>query len=351
MNRTMNRSIRSFVLAFTTACMTVCAPLAAQDAAPADAAQAADPALAPLAAHEVARVNGSAVPLSAFEQYVGSAEARGELGQAVIQGAHDAWLVEHAADSAGLTVTRALVDTMVARLEERAGASLAPFRGEPAFEERFRLLTQQVLLMERAGVDDPLDPAAQQAWLEARRAEEPLTRHPLSHDLAASWDGGELTRRELGEQILAQSVEEQRAALLSEFLGVLVLHAQAEKLGVELTAEAAAGELAEREALVAANPSTQGITYEQIIEQTRGISLEELVASPRFSAEVLLREMVDLNWDDAALAGFFEQERALFEERYGEGVGFDDVRHGVLQEVRRRSYQKLMSESRIVRRY
>ncbi|GJM22410.1 MAG: hypothetical protein DHS20C15_23250 [Planctomycetota bacterium] len=344
-------TLRSLLLSTLLPALLITGALAAVLVAQDAATDTALPHDAPLAAGEVARVNGAAVPLPAFEQYVGATESRSELGQAIIRQAHDAWVVRVSAARANVVATPERVNSVVAQLEERAGSSLEAFRDNPEFEAHLTLLTQQVLLMQTQGVDDPLDPAAQSAWLESQRAQHPLVPHPLSDDLAVSWPGGELTRAELGATLLAQLPVEDRGELLSEFLGVLVLHAHAKKLGVELSTEAAAAELAEREALVAHNVSTAGLTYEQIIEQTQGLSLEELVASPRFSAEVLLREMVDLSWDDEQLEALFERERALFVERYGEDVDFAGARHGVLQEVRRRSYQNLMAESKIVRRY
>lgn len=312
------------------------------------------PARAELAPDDVASVDGHHVSLDAFHVYLGTASARTPTGRAALELLHQERLIEAAAARAQLRIDPAWLDELVRALEARAGSSLSAMRSDPTFEASLTRLGLQVrLLMVEQGItlNEALEPETQRAWLAEAAAITPLVEAPLDDAVAAHYDGGQIFREELGARLDQLLPESERAGLLTELLGVLIIHARARALELEPDPEVAVAILAEREQFVAAQPELVGVSYADVLLQTEGLTTAELVASPKFAAEVLLVQMVDQQWHDEALEGFFESERALFEARLGEGVSFEAARGEVLREVRRRSYQKLMHDSTIERRF
>jgi hypothetical protein len=333
------------------------APVEASPEPPAEPSGAA-PSLGP---DEVARVRDVSITRSQYLAYVGTVYARLELGQAALQQVLSEQLVQAAADASGISVDDEQVAELAARLDAQAletdgqdpGLAAGLESGLQVIRTSLTLLAlQQRVVAQELGLPDGQQPDNQQLtdWLTAATEAAGVQPEPLTSGLAARWPGGELSREELGRRIERLLEPAERSGVLTELLGILLIRERAAQLGVEFTAEAAAQELLQRDRQVQ-DRGSQGLRYVDIVQEVQKLSAEELVASPRFGAEVLLQLMVDRNWSEERLKAYYERERASFAERYGEEASYEELRPLIARQVRQHSYQLLLAESTIARRF
>jgi len=352
---------------FVTATRAVPAQVAApQDAlpktfddSPVDAAEAQKP----LPDDSVASLDGQLVSFDAFHQYVGSVTARQpESDAALRQLVLEAYMDARAAEL-DVTVAPGAVQKLWDDLEARARAASGGTQGLidsiggeeqlPRLERALNLaaLQREIVAAEAGITTDDVSEQRLAAWIAQTVEAAPISETPLTSPTAATWPGGEISRIALGRRLADELPADQLQGLLTELLGILAIEERATREGVAFTSEAAAEELVERKRLVENNPRAVGVSYEAIVREIDKRSLEELVATPKFRAEVLLKLLVAQEWDDARLTDLFERERASFEERAGRSVTFEEAKASVQAVVRQRSYQSLLASSSIQRRF
>ncbi len=324
-----------------------------------EAGSAKDTAPRPLSPGELARVGDVVITEDEYLRYVGTVCARRPEGELAFRQILTARVVHAAAEEVRVSATDADVDDLIGRLDARARAATGGAQGlfdsvdaDPAeVRDSLRLLAlQEKVVAAETGIEHPGDELLQ-SWLEARLGDVDALASPLDDAVAARWPGGEVSRLELGRAVADLLPDDERSGILTELLGIVLIRAHAAAQGVALTPEALAGELELREALVHRSDATAGVSYAEIVRQTEGLSLEELVATPSFGAQVLLRLLVEARWTEDELRALFEAERADYEERYGAGVSFEAALPGVWATVRRRTYRQLFADATIVRRF
>ncbi|MCB9899407.1 MAG: hypothetical protein H6825_15480 [Planctomycetes bacterium] len=337
-------------------------PADATTAATSAASSADDPsASAPLAEDEVARVGGIAIPWSEFRRYVGTVFVRHPEGDEALR-RQVVREVSHAlAAELGLTVSDVDVARLSAEILERAAAASPDGKAPPevaadlARPELRRSLADLALQRELVRHDDGLAPDAEvsdervQAFVQATYDGAHVVEHPLDDPVAATYDGGQVGREALGEEVLELLPEKERAGVLTELIGIVLVQRKAAQLGVTFAPEVAVAELEDRAAYVASNPTAQGLTYDDVLDKVDHRTREELVASPAFIAQVLLRQMVDLRWDDDKVRELWTAERA--QTHPGTQVDWEAERHAAWRVVRQRTYQQLFAECTIRRRF
>lgn len=336
-------------------------PPATAAKAPSESRGEVDPE-APLQDHEIARIDGVSVPVDTFYHYLSLVYARLPEGNLALEQLLLEAILEQRAEAFGLEVSESEVAAVFAELDARARAATDGEKGllDTVGPERTEALQHSVglaalhrkLVAHELGLasSDGVDDAMLQAWLDEAMATAAVEEAPMSESVAARWTGGSFSRAVVGARISKILSPADLRGLLTELLGIHAIRHRATVMSIEFTPEAAADELLERERQVASNPSAEGVTYANIVEKVFQRTISELVASPKFSAEVLLRLIVDGAWDDESLASLFEAERPLFEEQLGGPVTFVEARFAVIKQVRQRTYQELLAGSRILRR-
>jgi len=312
----------------------------------------------------VASLDGELVSEAAFVNYLGSAFARQPEGHQALQQLFVEALLAQEASARGLVVdlelTKALFDRYEAQARAASGGAtgLLENAGGPAaadlLEATLRLAAlQRVIVAHEDGVDDPLDvtDARLSAWLTEAQERCELSERRPNDSVAASWTGGEIPRSVVGLRLMRMLPPEVVSGVLTELLGIVAISRVAAARGIEFSTDAAVAELTERERLVTSTPAATGISYEEYLLQTEGLSIEELLASPGFRAEVLMVALVDADWDAAQLALLFEELREPLAERFGPDVTLDQALPTLLKEARQRAYRDVLGSVTIVRRF
>jgi len=343
--------------------LTQTAPPVATSPATAPSAQQAPDPDAPLQDHEVARVDGVSISADTFYRYLSLIYARLPEGNQALDQLLLEEILQQRATASGITVNEAEIDEVFAELDSRAREATDGAQGlvDSVGAEKAEALRHGVslatlhrkLVAHELGLASPADAddSMLQSWLDRAFETAAVEEAPLADAIAVTWAGGSLSRATVGARIAQILTPADLTGLLTELLGIHVIRHRAAVMGVELTPEAAADELLERQRQVSSNPDSAGVTYADIVAQVYQRSTAELVASPKFGAEVLLRLMVDIEWDDASLASLFEAERSQFQEQLGGPVEFEQARFAVIKKVRQGMYLQLLAASRIVRRF
>lgn len=329
---------------------------------------------------EVARVNAEVVLEADYLRYVGTVYAREPQGELALQQLLTERIVRAAAAAAGVEAGEAELADLRQRLAVRAagaaGAAAAtgaavptPDAGAPSLAEALgvaegeleRALTLLCLQEQLVAAADALPAGSHpsderlRTWLEAALAAAAPQPASLESPVACTYTCGEpggctISRVELGLAVHRLLEPREASGVLTELIGILLIRARAQAAGLALTPEAAAEELTQREALVASN-GTPGLTYEDVVQQMYQLSLEELVATPRFGAEVLLRELVEAQTSREQLEELFEHELVALQTRFGADVTLERAAPTLWKRLRERTYQRFFAESTIVRRF
>jgi hypothetical protein len=312
----------------------------------------------------VATLDGEAITEAAFLTYLSAVYAHHPTGQSALEQLFVEAVLTKRASEAGLAVDPDLVQALFDRFEAQAREASGGARGlldnaggaaaADMLDSTLRLAAlQRTLVAQEQGLDDPLDVDDQtlSEWLAEELTEATLQEHKVSDTLAASWSGGDIPRVTVGLRLLSMLPGNEQSSVLSELLGVIAISRYASARGIAYDNEAAVAELTERERLVDATPATAEFTYEEYLLQTEGLSVEELLATPKFRAEVLMVQIVDTDWDATRLAGLFEELRAPLAERFGPDVTLDLALPTLLKEARQRAYREILDSVTIVRRF
>jgi hypothetical protein len=312
----------------------------------------------------VAALDGEAITEAAFLTYLGAAYARHPMGQSALEQLFVEALLTARASEAGLRVDDDLVQALFDRFDAQAREASGGARGlldnaggaaaADMLDATLRLAAlQRTLVAQEQGLDDPLavDDQTLSDWLATELTEAKLQEHKISDALAASWSGGDIPRATVGLRLLSMLPTTEQSSVLSELLGIVAISRYAASRGIAYDNGAAVAELTERERLVDATPATAEFTYEEYLLQTEGLTVEELLSTPKFRAEVLMVQIVDSDWDAARLASLFEELRAPLAERFGPDVTLDMALPTLLKEARQRAYREILDSVTIVRRF
>ncbi len=337
----------------------------AAQAAPAPEPAPAPAPAAPLADDEVGRIDGVLViKLADFDRYLATSYGRLPSGQATIQQILSEQIIRAEAQAAGLAVDASAVQGAVDALEAQArqatggrhglSDSLAARVSPEQMREAVALHVLHERLVRASAGLPPDAPVAQEdlaAWLQARLDTAALSEAPLDAPQAATWSGGTISKAEVGARLRSVLPEEDLAGLLNEMLGIVLVQRRAAAVGIALTPAEATREILERDAALREMAGSGDVTYDRFIQVTQQISLEELLASERFGAEVLIRLLTERAWSEAGARHAWESNRALFAEAGVQAQDWEGARRGVWKELRQRTYRQLFTESRIERRF
>jgi hypothetical protein len=169
------------------------------------------------------------------------------------------------------------------------------------------------------------------------------------------YEGGQLTKAQVGARLRTLLPPEELSGVLTEMIGVLLVRARANQVGIDLTPAAATREVLDRDAALRAQPGAGDVTYQQFVEVVQKRSLQELLTSDRFSTEVLIRELTEREYSEERAQGIWEKNRETFiaasEGKLDATSGWEAARPLVWKELRQRTYRRLFQEVRIARRF
>jgi hypothetical protein len=335
--------------------LALVSPLNAQD----PQEEPVDKIAQPLSHGTVARVGELPITESEYFRYLGTVYAREPEGEIATTQELTERVLRAAAAAAQVEVNDSDVQDLAERLDARARAETGGTAGlveslgveEGELRHSLELLAlQEKILAAETGEQHPSDQQLRE-WMDIALAGIELQPAPLHDEIAARWHDGEISRVQLGRRLFSLLPPEDRSGVLTELIGVLLIRAAAEQAGIELTPQALAEEIAERDAVVRNRDETSGISYADMVQQMQNLSIEELISTPSFGAQVRLRLLVEQRWDETRLRSYFETERANFEEKLGPDISFEAALPAVWREVRQLSYRQLFSECRIVRNF
>jgi len=347
--------------------------LAPAESAPGEAApltpaeREAPPEMPPLAPDEVARIGTLAVLHDTdFNRYLATVYTRLPEGDAALRQLLGEALIGADAAAAGIVATDADVDAALAALDEQsraaggkgfadsvqAGVNMTQIRAAVAL-----LVLHERLLRASAGLppDAPITPQQMAEWLDARIAAAQWEPAALDDPLAATYTGGSLTKVAVGERLQSLLTPDALSGVLTEMIGVLLVRARANQLGVDLTTAAATREILDRDAALRAQAGTGDVTYQEFVEQVQKRTLPELLTSDRFSTEVLVRLLAEQAVSDDKAREFWEQNKEAFriasKGKLGPDADWEAARPTVWRELRQRTYRALFEPGRIARRF
>jgi hypothetical protein len=336
-----------------------------QDAEPpAPAAADAAPPVS-LAADEAARIDEDMLlSLHDMERYLGVVYARQPEGIAALDGLVGEALIDAAAAAQGVSATDADVDAALAGLEAQVRAATGGERGlEDSLEAdvseaqlratlRLQVLHERLVRKDRAlDADEPVPVEALKAWLDAARAAAGVEEPPLDDLLAARWEGGSVAKTAVGRRLIAVLPDKDVTGVLTEMIGILLVRRAALRAGLALTTDEATREVLERNALLRSRPGMGDVSYAQFVEAVQKRSLEEVLTSEKFGAEVLLRMLSEQRHTEAEARALWEADPAAFAGPLGLDDTWEEARHAVWQDLREQLYRQLYAESTIVRRF
>jgi hypothetical protein len=348
----------------TTAGLLLACALALPAGARGQSAPADDPAAA-LGADEVARIDGTlALSLHDLERYLGTIYARLPEGVAALDSLVNEALIDGAAEAQGLRVSEAEVDAAIAGLEAQVRAATGGERGigdsleadvsDAQLRDTLRLQVLHERLVRRQQdlpADAPVPVGDLKAWLETARAAADVQEPPLDDPLAARWEGGSLTKAAVGRRLRLVLPAKDVSGVLNEMLGVLLVRRAAAQADLSLSAAEATREVLERDKLLRARPGMGNVTYEQFVEAIQKRTLEEVLTSDKFGAEVLLRLLSERRHSEAEAHALWEADPEAFPGPQGVAQTWEAARPTVLQALREQVYRELFAECTIVRRF
>ena len=296
-----------------------------------------------------------------FERYLATTYARLPEGDAALDQVLAEALLDARAAQAGMSASDEEVARTMASLDEESrshgGAglfdSVTANVGRDAVRDAVRLLVLQEKLVRAAdglSPDAPIPPERLAEWLAAQVSGAALAPAPLDSEDAATWTGGTLSKQAVGRRVGALLPPESLAGVLTEMIGVQLVREEALRSGVSLTTADATQEILLRDAILRSQPGAGDTTYDQFAEVVLKRSLAEVLASDKFSAELLLRLIAEKRYTEADAQAFYERNKAGFEA--GKVTGpWEAVRGTVWRELRQQLYREIFRKSTIVRRF
>jgi hypothetical protein len=293
----------------------------------------------------IAVVDGRPIDGERFARFV-LAERERDQGAAALDQIVQERLVERAARRRGIRVTAKEIDSRLAELEAgmreqsqgRAGIEdqLAALK---MTREEFRALLAKSIACERMMALDfslpqgsKIPPEKQSLWFQELKSRERVRTDPLPPG-AAAVIGDDLPetigRTELGLRLFKSLPPPERDQLFDEFVGVEVVTVAAAAQGLEVTRERIDQEVAERTLLLRARLAADKIPGADLDYlgwlKSRGEDPQAFVATERFRAEILLKEMTRARHGEDGFRHYYEARRALFDAQFGRRVRLSTI--------------------------
>ncbi len=308
----------------------LCAPALAVNARPAAPQDSQGPATLVWAA----RLGETTVSFEELDRLLLGRHALSKEGRATMLYLLKLRVIEFLAREGGVAAAPAEIQALMEEVESgvvAAGkaASLADYlrrEGIEAaeFEESIRLSVLQRELTRRAlgiPVGEPVSGEQQEVWLESRISELGL------EEFDAPWDGGlvlrcadvTLGRDEFLAYLRTRLDPANVREALVDLLRVKRMRARMPDLSAEAFARSIEEEIQGRRNEVTSDPQYQGIPYEQLLE-SQGILFATWPEDPALQQAALARTWVERKYDEEALRRVYEDERELFDSRYGEAI-------------------------------
>jgi len=195
---------------------------------------------------------------------------------------------------------------------------------EAEFMESLRMAVLQTKLA-RIGLGippgQPITGEQQEMWLDQAITERGLEEFP------APWEDGlvlrngdvELSREEFIPYLRERLDEEDLRECMLEILRVKRMRARMPDVDPETLEEAIDSEIENRRVEVQQDPKYKGISYEQLLS-SQGILFERWRDDPNVVQAALARLWVRRSYDEEALRGVYENERAWFDAEFGEAL-------------------------------
>ncbi len=308
----------------------LCAPALAVNARPAAPQDSQGPATLVWAA----RLGETTVSFEELDRLLLGRHALSKEGRATMLYLLKLRVIEFLAREGGVAAAPAEIQALMEEVESgvvAAGkaASLADYlrrEGIEAaeFEESIRLSVLQRELTRRAlgiPVGEPVSGEQQEVWLESRISGLGL------EEFDAPWDGGlvlrcadvTLGRDEFLAYLRTRLDPANVREALVDLLRVKRMRARMPDLSAEAFARSIEEEIQGRRNEVTSDPQYQGIPYEQLLE-SQGILFATWPEDPALQQAALARTWVERKYDEEALRRVYEDERELFDSRYGEAI-------------------------------
>lgn len=300
------------------------------------AAAALAVALIPLFSDElppgtVAVVNGTHLTETEFHAYIASTPQALEEGGSLLDQMIREKAIEQEAKKRGVRVTVAMLRSCTEkqerqiRLQTGGKMGLLDYLEEQGKDEKefFRLLELHILHEEMARIDFGIEAKASvpmeklNLWLKELLSRKKITREGLDDGVAALVDDEVLSRKQFGRRLAAHLGDGKATGILTEMIGIRLILARAEEMGLTLSEKEIDEELEDRDRKLKARTGLEGIKYADYLKAATGQDAENLRKSGKFRAELLFKKIAAIVLVEKDLEAFFEKERETYEQRYG----------------------------------
>lgn len=155
-------------------------------------------------------------------------------------------------------------------------------------------------------------------WIQDRLARSTVRRHDLAMNEVARVDGEPITCAELGARYLADQ-KARRGEWLAELIDYQVVLNAARKRRVEPDQETIQEALRQRDERVRSDPRYAGATLQELLERS-GRSLDWFQNSMRFRGQVLIEQLVELEYPGDRLEQYHRDRIEEFDRLFGPAV-------------------------------
>ncbi len=285
---------------------------------------------------EIGTIDGRPIATDAFARFVLSEQKDGAATEALDHLIQER-IVEIESRRRGIVVTEGDVAARLAGLEQRArkesGGKLGlddQLASTKVDRAEFRRLIRKMIACERMmaddfGTRDEIPPAKQSLWFQEQRARAGVRTAELPAGVAAVIGGDEqIATIDWALMLYRRLPEADAAKLFDEYVGIDLLFAAAKAQGLVVTPQHVAREVQERnEALAAklrdAHMPTDGVDYLATLK-ARGDDPDAVLASDRFRAEILLKELTRQRFGADGWRAYYDAHRAEFDQAFGRRV-------------------------------
>ncbi len=286
----------------------------------------------------VGTLDGRPLEAGRFAEFVLSEQGRSASGADALDHLVQAHLVDLEVARRGIVVTESDVDERIDALDARLRAesngklSIADeLKSREMDRDTFRMLMRKAIACERMmGADYGLRSGSeiprekQSLWFQELKARSAVRVDGLATGIAAEVGDASISRTAWGLELFGALPKDDAARLFDEYIGIELLLAAAKKARLEVTPAHVAAEVQERSAklaakLKAAGMSTDGVDYLSTL-RARGDDPDSVLASDRFRAEILLKELARQRFGSDGWKRYYADHRADFDRAFGRRV-------------------------------
>jgi hypothetical protein len=297
---------------------------------------ARDLPLVPEAADDfvVARAGDTELRWQELDELLLARHAMTTQGREVLNHLSQTLLVEAAAREAKLEIPEAAVDAQLAELARKVeasgpGQSLEKQRREArltAVEFRYFLrvgMLQEELTRRALGkpAGEPVNADQTRMWVQEAFTERKYAEFPppWSEGVVARASGFTVSAREFVRYLRRRLPPEEVQNDIYQFLLYRRVRARLPDVAPAKIDEYVQQEIERRRREAALDPKNKGLPYEQLL-MAQGLTLEGLARDPGLIASALTKLWIDRAYDAETLKRTYQNERALFDDLYGEAI-------------------------------